>query len=320
MKALRFSRTGSLSHLELVECPAPKPADGGVLVRVKAARLNKSDTSNVLGKHAHTTLPRTPGRDYSGVVVEGPAEHLGREVWGTSGALGFTRDGTHAEYLALAADEIADKPKSLSFSQAACCGVPFTTAWSALERSEVTRGSRVLVVGAAGAVGSAALALARLRGAQIVGAVRRAEQAASLAARGIAAIVLPADGSLAAALKPHFADGADVILDATGFWLPASVSALARFGRVAVIVAPGDGHVNVPVRDLYRRSAGIVGINSMLFSAAECARVLARLAGAFDRGELQASIETRECALEDYARAYEEASRAAGANFVFVMP
>jgi len=319
LKALRFAKTGDLGFLELVECPTPKPAEGQVLVRIRAAKLNKSDASNVLGKHSHTTLPRIPGRDFAGVIAEGPAALVGREVWGSSGAFGFTRDGTHAEYLVAGADEIASKPKSLSFSLAATCGVPYTTASSALSRTGVAKGSKVLVVGANGAVGSAAVALARWRGAQVVGAVLAAEEA-PVRARGVPAIVLSGENSLAEGIGAHFPGGADVIFDATGFWLPGAVGALARFGRIAVIVAAGDGRVNVPIRDLYRRAGSIIGVNSMFFTAAECARTLEDVGAAFDRGELSPPAAVQERRLEDFAKAYEDVNRAAGGNFVFTMP
>src|SRR5258707_10285602 len=104
MKALRFEKTGDLAHLSLVEAPLPDPGAGEVLVRVKAAGLNKSDVSNVMGGHSYTTLPRTPGRDFAGIVERGPQELVGRAVWGTGSEIGFKRDGSHAEYLLLSAD------------------------------------------------------------------------------------------------------------------------------------------------------------------------------------------------------------------------
>lgn len=318
MKALRFARTGDLKYLELVEGPAPKPGDGEILVKVMAAGLNKSDVSNVLGRHPHTTLPRTPGRDFSGVVVAGPGNLLGKEVWGTGKGLGFTRDGSHAEYLAVPADGVSAKPKSLSFAQAASCGVPYTTAWKALERAGVAKGGRLLVVGAAGAVGGAAMALARWRGAEVAGAVRRAEQASAISSRGIPSILLSGQRSLAEALKEIFAGGADVVFDTTGFWLAESVKAVAPFGRVAVIVAPGDGQVTVPVRELYRKSASIVGANSMLYGPAECAQILAEIGVGFDAGGLPRPGDLRECPLEKAPDAYADVNRGTAGRFVFL--
>ena len=73
MRALRFSKTGSLDELVVTDVPTPKPGEGEVLIKVKAAAVNPSDIKNVLGRMHETTTPRTPGRDFAGVVAEGPA-------------------------------------------------------------------------------------------------------------------------------------------------------------------------------------------------------------------------------------------------------
>lgn len=90
MKALQFSATGDLAALAYVDVATPVPAAGEVLVQIKAAGLNPSDVKNVLGRFPYTTLPRVPGRDFAGVVVEGPQELVGQEVWGTGRDLGFS--------------------------------------------------------------------------------------------------------------------------------------------------------------------------------------------------------------------------------------
>jgi len=91
MKALQFSATGDLAALSFVDVAKPVPAAGEVLVQIKAAGLNPSDVKNVLGRFPYTTLPRIPGRDFAGVVVEGPQALVGQEVWGTGRDLGFFR-------------------------------------------------------------------------------------------------------------------------------------------------------------------------------------------------------------------------------------
>ena len=79
-----------------------------------------------------TTLPRTPGRDFAGVVADGPAELLRTEVWGTGGDIGFTRDGSHAEYLLLPSEAVRQKPRSLSLIEAGSIGLTYITAWLAI--------------------------------------------------------------------------------------------------------------------------------------------------------------------------------------------
>jgi NADPH2:quinone reductase len=317
MKALRFEKFGDVKNLQLVDLPVPKPGEGQVLVQVKAGGLNQSDVSNVLGKHPHTTLPRTPGRDFAGVVVEGPAHLKGKAVWGSGREFGFTSDGSHAEYLCAGADAVALKPESLSFAQAASCGVPYTTALSALERCKVAKGTQLLVIGAAGAVGSAAVAIARSRGAEVVGAVRHAEQAAQLAERGARAIVI-SDAKSLGQVKNLFAKGAEVVFDTTGAWLAEAVGVVAQYGRIGIIVAPSDGNVTVPVRDLYRRAASIIGTNSTLFSGAECARLLAQMGEAFAAGTLAPPAPPQERPLATGVEVYAEVNKARHGKIVFV--
>ena len=318
MKALRFARTGDLAFLELVERPVPQAAPGEVLIRIEASGLNQSDVSNVLGKHPYTTLPRTPGRDFAGVVIEGPAELVGKPVWGTGKEFGFTRDGSHAQFMTAPASGVAVKPEKLSFAQAASCGVPYTTAWSALERCGVAKGCKLLVIGAAGAVGTAAVSLGRWRGADIVGAVRRGQQASSLEARGIRPVLLSTDRPLADLAKRCFPDGADVIFDTTGAWLPQAIPALAHYGRIAVIVAHGEGQVTVPVRDLYRRAGSIVGVNTLLYTPSDCARMLTEIGKAFDAGELPLPGGFEERPLEKGLETYADVNRKVRGKFIFV--
>src|ERR1700760_2989578 len=114
MRALKFDQAGSLDDLHLEEVPLPTPAAGEVLVRVKAAAVNPSDIKNVQGKMHETTVPRIPGRDFAGTIVEGPAEVLGQSVFGSGGNLGFGRDGSHAEFVAIPAAAVIPLPKNLT--------------------------------------------------------------------------------------------------------------------------------------------------------------------------------------------------------------
>ncbi|MFC6299820.1 zinc-binding dehydrogenase [Pseudomonas sp. CCM 7893] len=317
MKALQFCATGDLAALDYVEVATPVPAAGEVLVQVKAAGLNPSDVKNVLGRFPYTTLPRIPGRDFAGVVVDGPRALLGREVWGTGRDLGFFADGSHSQYLTVSAKGVAHKPSHLSFAQAASLGVPYTTAWDALERSGVGKGTRLLVIGANGAVGSAALALAKIRGAQVLAAVRRPEQVEALKAQGFEAIALDKPEDLSAQVNAVLG-GADVIFDTTGFWLPAAVSALAPFGRIAIIAAPVDGHVQLPALALYRKGGSVVGINSLLYNSEACALMLEQFGRFFDEGLLPLPTGLREVPLAEGVRCYEEVNRGSTDKIIFL--
>lgn len=319
MKALRFNSLGSLDALKLEDVPLPAAEDGKVVVQVKAAGLNPSDAKNVLGKFPYTTLPRTPGRDFAGVVTAGPDVMTGREVWGSGNELGFTRDGSHAEYLSVRADGVVEKPESLTFSQAAACGVPYVTAWSAMERTTVGEGMNVTIIGAAGAVGSAAADIARLRGANVIGAVRRKEQADRLESRGVKPLLLKDEKTLQEQAGKCFSGGADVVFDTTGFWLAASVASLGKYGRLAVIVAPGDGTVNMPMRMLYRRGGSIVGVDSMLFNSRDCAQILGKVGRLFDEGKLSPPDGVTERPLRESVKAYHDLEEGSRGKTVFVV-
>lgn len=217
MRALRFHRSGSLSDARVEDVPKPAPDPGEVLVRVQAAAVNPSDVKNVLGGFPQTTLPRTPGLDFAGVVEAGPSEWVGRAVFGTGGALGFTRDGSHAEFLAVSAERVVEKPARLSFEDAAAVGVGYMTAWSALVAAgQLGRGETALILGVTGAVGRAGAAIARYLGARVLGTVRRLSEAAAASGMVDHVIDLSA-GPLAEAMSAATRGrGADVILDVVG--------------------------------------------------------------------------------------------------------
>lgn len=318
MKALQFSATGDLSSLAYMDVATPVPTADQVLVQVKAAGLNPSDVKNVLGRFPYTTLPRIPGRDFAGVVVEGPQALVGQEVWGTGRDLGFFADGSHAQYLAVSAKGVAHKPGHLSFAQAASLGVPYTTAWDALERTGVREGTRLLVIGANGAVGSAALALAKVLGAQVLAAVRRPGQADALRNQGFETLVLDQPDALGSQVGAVFKGGADVIFDTTGFWLPASVAALAPFGRIGIIAAPVDGQVQLPALALYRKGGSVVGINSLLYNCEQCAVMLEQFARFFDDGLLPLPTGLREVSLADGLGCFEEVNQGSADKIIFL--
>ena len=99
-----------------------------VVVEVKAAGVNPSDVKAATGLMPYAVFPRTPGRDFAGAVVGGPAEWLGREVFGSSGDLGIRRDGSHATHVIVEAAALVDKPTAISMEETAGIGVPFVTA------------------------------------------------------------------------------------------------------------------------------------------------------------------------------------------------
>jgi|SRR5271165_3176320 len=176
MKALRFAEFGPPSVLRIEEVAIPEPGDGEALLQVKAAGINPSDIADVAGRFKHTTLPRTPGRDFAGVVVKAK-QHEGEEVWGSAPELGIVRDGSHAEYVVVPAATLALKPKSLSMEQAGAIGIPYITAWaSVVDAAQIQAGETVLIVGAAGAVGQAATQIANWKQGHVIGGDTRSDR------------------------------------------------------------------------------------------------------------------------------------------------
>ncbi|MBD5657618.1 MAG: alcohol dehydrogenase catalytic domain-containing protein, partial [Candidatus Eremiobacteraeota bacterium] len=196
MRALRFESFGGPSALRLVEIPDLRADDGMAIVRIEAASINPSDVKNVQGAMEGTTLPRTPGRDFAGVVEHGPADWLGARVFGTGGDLGFTVDGSHAEAIAVAVSALTRTPDRLTAAEAASVGVTSVVAWQGLiDYAALAYDEVVAIVGVSGGVGSAVAQLARWRGAsKIIGIDRVAPAPGSPAERTIDAFLPVSDG------------------------------------------------------------------------------------------------------------------------------
>ena len=152
-------------QLDLEPDPAVAAGEDEVVVAVRSAGVNPSDVKAALGAMPHAIWPRTPGRDWAGVVVDGPPALRGREVCGSGGELGIRRDGSHAGLLRLHRDAVVPKPSTISLDEAGALGVPFVTAWAGLSRAGLPQpGDVVLVLGGNGKVGQAATQIATMRG------------------------------------------------------------------------------------------------------------------------------------------------------------
>jgi NADPH2:quinone reductase len=205
MQVIEFKEFGSPSQLRLVERPLPQANANTAVVRIEAASVNPSDVKNVAGRMSQTTLPRVPGRDYSGVVVDGPKEWINQEVWGTGGDVGFSRDGSHAEYIQVPVASLIRKPETLSYEQAACVGVTFVTAWCALNYAKLAKGETFAVFGANGGVGGAAIQIAKYLGAHVIG-IHRGEPGGSAPAAKLADILIDSrDPDMGSLLRTHTA-------------------------------------------------------------------------------------------------------------------
>jgi len=323
MKALQFTRFGSPEVLELVDRPVPQANGGDAVVRVEAAAVQPSDVKGVAGTMEGTVLPRIPGRDFAGVVVEGPGELLGRAVWGTAVDLGFSRDGTHAEYVQLPAAGLAPRPVTLSAEQAAAVPLTFITAWMGLiDAAQVREGETVVVFGASGGVGAAVTQLAHWRGARVIGidTVVPADDVGAAAQPDV--FVGTAGPELVAAVRDATSGrGADAGFDAVGGSdFESHLGALARGGRLAVIASVGERHVSFDLIDFYRRELRVLGVDSRKLDAVGAGRILERIELGFLTGALSPPRIAARFPLARAREAYETVARGDARGRVVLVP
>ena len=319
MRALRFDAFGSPSVLRLAEVADPVASEGFSVVRVTAASINPSDVKNVAGAMEGTVLPRTPGRDFAGVVESGPAGWIGRAVFGTGGDLGFTTDGSHAEALLLPVAALTAKPARLSPAEAASLGVTSVVAWLGLiEYAALQPGETVAIIGAGGGVGTAVAQIARWRGASlIVGVDVQAPPPGSPSARSIDRFV-PADEHLTDAVREATGGfGATVVFDAVGgITFEAALKSLAHQGRLVEISATGRARVEFDLRDFYHNESRIIGADSRKLDASASAQRLAAMLPAFESGAIAAPPIDQVVPLDRAVGAYERVAAGARGRFV----
>jgi NADPH:quinone reductase-like Zn-dependent oxidoreductase len=244
MRAVRIHAYGAVDVLRYEDAPLPDPGEGEVLVRVHAAGVNPLDSKvrrGGLRERIPHRLPLILGWDVAGTVA-GMAPgatgfHVGDEVFGRPD---FARDGSYAEYITVRGEELARKPRSLDFVDAAAVPLTALTAWQALFQAPKPYGSAglepgqtVLVHAAAGGVGTIAVQLAKWRGARVIATA--SAQNADLVRR------LGADQVVDYTTVPfeQVVRGVDVVLDTVGGETRARSWAVLRPGGVLVsIVSP----------------------------------------------------------------------------------
>jgi NADPH:quinone reductase-like Zn-dependent oxidoreductase len=288
MRALRFNKTGSLDDLIVADVPAPVPGEDELLIRVKAAAINPSDVKSVLGRMHETTAPRTPGRDFAGVVAQGPPDLLGKSVFGTGGSLGFRRDGSHAEFLAVPRAAVLPLPKGFSFEQAAGTGLAYMTAWQALVNdARLQPGETALILGATGAVGGAGTRIARSLGALVLGTVRSKSDIPTPGTVPVDIWIDLATTDLAVGCRDAtFGKGADVIFDVVGgAMFEKCLSALALRGRQVAISSGATPWVTFHLADFYHNESRLIGVDSVKLGFSEAAAILREIVPHLESGE-----------------------------------
>jgi len=310
MKAIRVHEFGGPAVLKLEDVPDPKPGAGEVLVRVRAAGVNPVDAYIHTGTYPRKPpLPYTPGQDGAGDV-----ESIGAGVTAfTPGdrvyiaGVGNTvaGAGTYAERAVCTPVQLHRLPKRTSYGQGAALGVPYCTAYRALFHRAVARpGETVLVHGATGGVGIAAVELAHARGLTVIGSGGTDKGLAAVREHGADVVV-----------NHREAKYTDAIMDATGgrgvnliiemaahVNLDRDLGLLAKFGRVVLV--GNRGRIEIDARQAMGRDAAILGMTLFNVAEPEMAEIHAALIAGLDNGTLNPVV-GRELPLADAARAHE---------------
>ena len=286
MRALRFAAYGGPSVLSVEQMPLPVPRPGECLVELHASAINPSDVKNVAGLF-NATLPRVPGRDFAGVVVDGDAAWLGKEVWGSGAGFGVTRDGAHSEFVAIPSSWLSEKPPRLSMAQAGAIGVPYLAAWSALVHAGgIQAGETVLVTGALGAVGRAATQIAHWKEARVIGADISEQQSD-------ADMFIDTRGKDLPMLVKALTDGkgADLVLDTVGgpVFEPA-LRSLGLDGRQIAITSVGSRRVEFDLVDFYHSRLRLIGVDTAALAGTEIAYIMNELRAGFEAGALKPPV------------------------------
>jgi NADPH2:quinone reductase len=302
MRSLRFAGFGPPSVLRIEDVAIPEPGVGEALVQVKASGINPSDIGDVAGRFKRTTLPRTPGRDFAGIVVKGQHRE-GAEVWGSSPELGVVRDGSHAEYVVVPAEMLSLRPRSLSMAQAAAIGTPYITAWaSVVSAAQIQPGETILVVGAAGAVGQAGTQIANWKQARVIGADVRSEPIP-----GVESVINTKTEDLSERVRELTAGrGVDAVFDTVGgpLFEPA-LRSLRRGGRQVAISSAGEPRVSFNLIEFYHNSSRLLGVDSYGLTSQQIAEIEDELRRGFEMGALKPppiEIVPFENAVEAYSR------------------
>jgi NADPH2:quinone reductase len=294
-------------RLENVSDPRPGPAD--VLVRIRAAGVNPVDVYVVTGTYARKPpLPFIPGSDGAGEVEEVGAEVKGvapgDRVYIAGHGSTLSGAGTYAERVVCTPAQLHRLPARATFAQGAALGVPYTTAYRALfHRAAARPGETVLVHGATGGVGIAAVQLAHAHGLRVIGT--------GGTDRGLDLVRAQGADVVANHHAPNYLDeikqathgrGVDVVIEmAAHINLDKDLSLLAPRGRVVVV--GNRGRVEIDPRQVMGRDGAILGVTYFNVSEADFASIHAALVAGLDNGTL-APVIAQEIPLADAGRAH----------------
>ncbi len=262
MRAVVITKGGGPEVLQLREVPAPQPAAGEILVRVRAAGVNRADILQRMGQYpAPPGAPADiPGLEYAGEVA---ALGAGARAWKVGDrVMGLVPAGGYAERVTVDESLALRVPSGWSFEQAAAVPEAFITAHDALFRQmRLQAGERVLIHAVGSGVGTAALQLAQAFGARTFGTSRSAAKLERARALGLEVAIDSSREDFAEVVKRHTGgDGVDVVLDLVGGpVLAGSIQSLSRGGRMIVVGLTGGRSATLDLGAVLSKRLTIVG-------------------------------------------------------------
>jgi NADPH2:quinone reductase len=304
MKAIRVHAFGVPEVLRLEEVPTPGPGPGEVLVRMHAIGVNPVETYIRAGTYARLPeIPYTPGNDGAGVVEQigdSVTEFKPGDRMYTAGSV----SGTYAELALCKTEQVHPLPKNVSFAQGAAMGTPYATAYRGLfQRADAKPGETVLVHGASGGVGTAAVQLARARGLRVFGTAS-SDEGRKLAREQGAHEVFDhrAPDHFEQIMNATGGRGVDVIVELlANVNLGKDLTILAKGGRVAIIGSRG--RVEIDPRDAMQRDIDLRGMVLPNTPPAQMASIHAALVAGLENGTLRPVI-GKEFPLAEAAQAH----------------
>jgi len=323
MKAIRVHTFGGSEVLQLDDVPDPTPGPGQVVVRVRAAGVNPVDTYVRSGNYAMLpTLPYIPGNDCAG-VIETVGEGVTRIKKGDRVYVVRTTtqlSGGYAELALCDAPMVHTLPANVSFSQGAAVSVPYGTAYRGLHHKAHARpGETLLVHGASGGVGVAAVQLAVAHGMTVIGTAGT-ERGRRLVQEHGAHQVLDhtAPDYLKKLMELTGNHGADVILEMlANVNLQKDIDVVARFGRIVVI--GNRGTIEINPRGTMGKDAAIFGLALWNAAPEEMASIHAALGGGLANGTLRPVV-GQELPLKEAARAHEAVLKPGAYGKIILIP
>ena len=319
MKAIRVHAFGGPEVLKLEDVTDPRPGPGQVVVKVKAAGVNPVETYIRSGRYGPRQFPYTPGSDAGG-VVEAVGDGVSRFKTGDRVYLSGSLSGTYAQKALCTETQVHPLPPHVTYAQGAAMGIPYATAYRALfHRAQARAGETVLVHGASGGVGTAAVQMARAAGLTVLGTGGTDRGRALVTEQGAHHVLDHRAGDYTGRiLELTGGRGVDVVIEMlANVNLDKSLNLLAKHGRLVVVGSRG--RIEIDPRDTMRRDADIRGMTLFNSSEEYLRQIHAALVAGLENRTLR-PIVGKELPLAEAARAHEAVMESGAYGKIALVP